>query len=76
METLEGTKQLTGMECREFPQATFEFMRCQIGEYDTVKVKTGRFREVLEKVFHVKAFGKTWDDAIDMLERSKSPEND
>ena len=62
---------MTGLPCREYPDATQEFMRCQIGTNIPVKVQTSAFRTVSDVVFHLLAFGRNWDEALDMLERSR-----
>lgn len=72
--TLHNVEELTGMSCREFPEATTEWMRCQIGEWQVKPIRTGRFKESLEKVFSVRAFGETWEKALDMFDSSKHPQ--
>ena len=63
--------QLTGLTCREFPEATFEFMRCQIGKTVPTMVKLSAYKSVNENVFHLRAYGTNWDEALDMFDRLK-----
>lgn len=68
---IEIAKSLTGMACREFPDGPREFLRCQIGEWENVKVQTSAFRTIVDKVFRLHAYGETWEKAVEMLERKQ-----
>ena len=58
-----------GMACRTMrPKDKYAFMRCQIGKLLQVKTKSN---EPEQFIFHLKAFGATWNQALNMLELQK-----
>lgn len=57
-------RKLTRLDTREFPEATYEFLRCQLGKYEWVKVQVSTYRNVTERVFRLIAFGETWDQTL------------
>ena len=65
---------MTGLVCREYPEATIDWLRCQIGEYEAVKIQTSAFRLMNDKVFRLRASGATWEEAVDLLERRQKLE--
>ena len=62
-------RQLSNLNAREFPEATYDFLKCQLGNYKNTLVQTSPYRSVTERVFHLVAYGSTWDAAIDMWKR-------
>jgi hypothetical protein len=60
---------LSGLVAREYPDGAYEFLRCQLGEFERKKVQLSAYRVVEEKVFHLLAYGKTWEEALEMLEK-------
>lgn len=66
--TMEEARRETKMDCREMSPFLGEgrdisFLTCQIGTIFDRDVKTGAPR------FHLQAYGRTWEKAIDMLRR-------
>jgi len=61
---IEDAKRLTRLYAREYPDARFEFMRCQLGDVRVVPTKIGSYKTTNENVFCLRFFGETWDEAI------------
>ena len=60
---------LTGLSSREFPDGATDYLRCQLGRKESVLVQTSAFRTVPQIIFHLIAFGATWDKAVENWEK-------
>lgn len=60
-----------GFDVREFPKATFECLRYQIGKYSTEMIQVSVHKRVPERIFRLVAWGKNTEAAHDMLRRIK-----
>jgi hypothetical protein len=74
MNALEA-EDITGLTARENKGDLHnEWLRCLLGEWEIVCVKTSAFREVPEKVFRLVAFGASWENAVAMWEKMQKKE--
>lgn|GEM_PF-4712253 len=62
---------LTRLQGRAYPDAKHDFLRCQLGHTESKKVQTSAFRSIVVPVYHLIACGRTWDEAVEMVERKK-----
>ena len=76
-----SANKLNDIQRRAMPDATCEFLRCQLGRF-VMETRRHRFRSTggqwvettyMETLFHLLAFGPTWDEAELMLDNKMSP---
>ena len=69
--TRKEAERATNLDSRENPDARYEYLRCLLGEKETVMVQTSAWRSVSSPVFRLVAFGETWEDAVEMWEKQQ-----
>jgi len=66
---IEDVRRTTTLEAKYVPDARYDFLRCQLGLWESVKVQTSPYRTITEKVWRLKAFGVSWDAAFAMWKK-------
>lgn len=67
--TQDDATTFTGLSARHNPGAHYDYLRCQLGETESVKVQTSAFRTITVPVFRLIAFGTNWENAVTMWEK-------
>jgi hypothetical protein len=49
----------------------YDWLRCQIGVESVVQVHVGCLKMMPQTIFHLKAWGRSWEEAQAMLENPK-----
>ena len=72
--TKQEAEVLTKLDARENGKARNDYLCCQLGHWEDIRVQTSAYRSVMQKVFRLVAFGDSWEKAVSMWENQQKKE--